>query len=122
MKVIRIANDVKHLEEADQNVTLFRIQEILSEHRSNLINRILNDLTTYLEFKFYLKVDNHHKYIIREKLLDLAASKISLATYSAIVKEIQNTTTYHVPAKNFFQEIDTLLDAQLNPAQLHLIT
>jgi len=57
MKSSRIASSIKHIEEADQNVTLFRIQEILSEHRSTLIMRILSDLPTYLQFKFYTKVD-----------------------------------------------------------------
>jgi hypothetical protein len=42
MKSVRIASTVKHIEEADQNVTLFRIQEILSEHRSALVMGILS--------------------------------------------------------------------------------
>ena len=57
MKSVRIASTVKHIEEADHNVTLFRIQEILSEHRSTLIMGILSDLLTYLQFKFYSRVE-----------------------------------------------------------------
>jgi len=59
---------VKHIEEADQNITLFRIQEILSEHRTMLITGILTDLPTYLQFKFYTKVDKEMQGILRDKL------------------------------------------------------
>jgi hypothetical protein len=55
MKSVRIASTVKHIEEGDERVTLFRIQEILSEHRSTLIMGILSDLSTYYNLSFIRK-------------------------------------------------------------------
>jgi hypothetical protein len=121
MKSVRIASTVKHIEEADHNVTLFRIQEILSEHRSTLIMRILSDLPTYLQFKFYTKVDKDQQGLIRDKLFQLSNSKINLDRYNEIVQEIKNNINYRVPSQEFFKEIDTLLDAELNPSQLTLV-
>jgi len=121
MKSVRIASTVKHIEEADHNVTLFRIQEILSEHRSTLIMRILSDLPTYLQFKFYTKVDKDVQGILRDKLFELSNSRVNLDRYAGIVKEIKSNSSYRVPSQDFFQEIDTLLDTALNPSQLTLM-
>jgi len=121
MKSVRIASTVKHIEEADPTVTLFRIQEILSEHRSTLIMGILSDLPTYLQFKFYTKVDKKMQGILRDKLFELSNSKVSLDRYDEIVKEIQRNNNYRVPSQEFFREIDSLLDGELNPSQLTLM-
>jgi hypothetical protein len=121
MKSVRIASTVKHIEEADQNVTLFRIQEILSEHRSTLIMRIVSDLPTYLQFKFYTKVDKEMQGILRDKLFELSNSKVNLDRYDAIVEEIKSNSNYRVPSREFFKEIDSVLDAELNPGQLTLM-
>ena len=115
MKSVRIASTVKHIEEADHNITLFRIQEILSEHRTTLITAILTDLPTYLQFKFYTKVDKEMLGILRDKLWELSNSKVNLDRYDSIVQEIKQNSNYRVPSSEFFKEIDTLLDAQLNP-------
>lgn len=121
MKSVRIASTVKRIEEADYDITLFRIQEILSEHRSTLIMRILTDLPTYLQFKFYTKVDKDVQGILKDKLFELSNSKINLDRYDEIVQEIRKNSSYKVPSQEFFKEIDTLLDAQLNPSQLKLM-
>lgn len=121
MKSVRIASTVKHIEEGDQRVTLFRIQEILSEHRSTLIMGILRDLPTYLQFKFYIKVDKEMQGILRDKLFDLSNSKVNLDRYLDIVHEIEKNSNYRVPSQEFFKEIDTVLDSTLNPSQLTLV-
>ena len=121
MKSVRIASTVKHIEEADHNVTLFRIQEILSEHRTMLITGILTDLPTYLQFKSYGKVDKEVLGILRDKLWDLSNSKVNLDRYDEIVQEIKTNSSYRVPSSAFFHEIDSLLDTQLNPTQLKLV-
>jgi hypothetical protein len=121
MKSIRIASTVKHIEEGDERVTLFRIQEILSEHRSTLIMGILSDLTTYLQFKFYTKVDKETQGILRDRLFELSNSKVNLDRYLDIVHEIEKNSNFRVPSQEFFREIDGLLDSVLNPSQLMLV-
>jgi len=121
MKSIRIASTVKHIEEGDERVTLFRIQEILSEHRSTLIMSILSDLPTYLQFKFYTKVDKDMQAILQDKLFEMSNSKVNLDRYLDIVHEIEKNSNYRVPSQEFFKEIDGLLDSVLNPTQLKLV-
>jgi hypothetical protein len=121
MKSVRIASTIKRIEESDERVTLFRIQEILSEHRSNLIMGILSDLPTYLQFKFYAKVDKATQTTLRDRLFELSNAKVNLDRYQDIVREIENNSNYRVPSQEFFREIDTLLDSVLNPTQLKLV-
>ena len=121
MKSVRIASTVKHIEEGDERVTLFRIQEILSEHRSTLVMGILSDLPTYLQFKFYTKVDKGMQGILRDKLFELSNSKVSLDRYLDIVHEIEKNSNFRVPSQEFFREIDSVLDQVLNPTQLKLV-
>jgi len=122
MKTVRIANSVKNIEDADHNVTLFRIQEILSEHRSTLITRILSDLPTYIQFKFYAKVDKRIHQMLKDKLFELSNSKVNLDRYDDIVQDIKSNSNYRVPSHQFFEEIDKLLYAELNPSQLPLMS
>ena len=121
MKSVRIASTVKHIEEGDERVTLFRIQKILSEHRSTLIMGILTDLPTYIQFKLYIKVDKDMQGILRDRLFELANSKVNLDRYLDIVHEIERNSNYRVPSQEFFKEIDGLLDSVLNPTQLKLV-
>ena len=83
---------------------------------------ILTDLPTYLQFKFYTKVDNVMLGILRDKLFDLSNSKVNLDRYLDIVHEIEKNSNYRVPSQNFFKEIDSLLGQLLNPTQLNLVT
>lgn len=121
MKSVRIASTVKHLEEADHNITLFRIQEILSEHRTMLITGVLTDLPTYLQFKFYTKVDKEMLSVLRDKLFELSNGKVNLDRYNDIVQEIKQNNNYRVPSADFFREIHSLIDSVLNPTQLKLV-
>jgi hypothetical protein len=122
MKSVRIAaSAIRHIEEADSHVTLFRIQEILSEHRAALIAGLLDNLPAYLGFKLYAKVDKGFQRVLKDKLLELSHSKVSLDRYGEIVEEIKRNDSYKVPAQQFFAEIDTLLEDCLNPPQLSLI-
>lgn len=121
IKSIRIASTVKHIEEGDERVTLFRIQEILSEYRSTLIMGILSDLPTYLQFKFYTKVDKELQGVLRDKLFELSNSKVNLDRYLDIVHEIEKSSNYRVSSQEFFKEIDSVLDSVLNPTQLSLV-
>ena len=121
MKSVRIATTVKHIEEGDERVTLLRIQEILSEYRFMLATGILGDLSTYLQFKFYMKVDKEMQGMIKEKLYHLSNSRVNLDRYIGIVHEIEKNSTYRVPSQEFFREIDSVIDSVLNPSQLMLV-
>jgi hypothetical protein len=121
MKSIRIASTVKHVEEGNEHVTTLRIQEILSEHRTTLIMGILNDLPSYVEYRFHTRVDRDMLTGLKDKLFELSNSKVELKRYKKVVEEIIANSNYRVPSKAFFNEIDSVLDALLHPTQMQLL-
>lgn len=121
MKTLRIANAARYIENGDDRVTLFRIQEILTEHRSALISGILTDLTSYLQFKFNKKAESDLHAIVRNRLTELANTPVNLDRYLSIVHDIEKSDNYKVPVQPFFQEIDTVIESLLNPTQLALV-
>jgi hypothetical protein len=121
MRTVRIASTVKHIEEADSNVTLFQIRSILSEHRTTLIMRILADLPTYVQFKFNIKLEKDKQGLIRDRLFEVSNSIINLDRYDTIVQEILKNQNFHVPSQQFFNEIDSVIENELYPSQLMLV-
>lgn len=59
--------------------------------------------------------------ILRDKLFELSNSKVNLDRYDAIVQEIKNNSYCRVPSQEFFKEIDSVLDTELNPSQSTLM-
>jgi hypothetical protein len=79
------------------------------------------DPPTYLQFKFYTKVDKEMQSILRDKLFELSNDKVNLDRYNDVVQEIKQNNNYRVPSADFFREIDSLIDSVLNPTQLKLV-
>jgi len=120
MKILRIANGVRHLEEANANIMLHRIREVLTEHRSNLITGILSDLPIYIQVKFYANLDQYTRENITRNLIEFASTNVSMKRYAEIVRTIEQSASYRVPTSEFFDEIDAFLEGLLNPVQLQL--
>lgn len=121
MKSVRIASTVKHIEGGDERVTLIRIQEILSEHRSTLVMGILSACQLTFNLSFIPRVDKDMQGILKDKLFELSNSKVNLDRYLNIVQEIEKNSNFRVPSQEFFREIDSVLDQVLNPTQLKLV-
>ena len=121
MKTVRITNAARYIDDGDDRVTLFRIQEILSEHRSVLIFGILTDLTSYLQFKFNKRADSDLHTALRNKLIEVANTPVNLDRYLSIVHEIEKSNNYRVPSLPFFKEIDAAIESLFNPTQLELV-
>ena len=78
MKKVKIANGVRRIEDSDPNATLFRLRDVLSEHRSVLITRIVSDLATYIDYKFQTKASAKQLESIRDKLQTMRNSALGI--------------------------------------------
>jgi hypothetical protein len=121
MKKVKIANGIKRVDDSDTNTTLFRLRDILSEHRSILITRLLSDLGAYVDYKFKCKADARQLESLRDALLALRNSVLDLERYSHIMEHfLQNDMTY-IGTEPFMQEIDEHISGVLNLTQLKLV-
>lgn len=121
MKRIRIASGIKRFEDGDMNATLFRLRDILNEHRTVLISRLVSDLGTYIDYKFKTKATARQLDSVRESLHALKNSVLDLERYNDIVDHCFQNELTHVGTEPFMQEIDENISNVLNISQLKLV-
>jgi hypothetical protein len=121
MKKVKIANGVKKIDDSDSNACLFKLRDVLNEHRTLLINRLVSDLASYIDYKFRIKATAKQIDNVREALQTLKNSTFDLDKYGEIVDQFFNQDMTHVGTELFFKEIDENIGSALNASQLKLV-
>lgn len=118
MKKVRIVSGIKKIEDSDVHTALFKLRDVLMEHRSVLITRLVSDLSGYIDYKFRTRVNNRQLETIREHLYSLKNSALDLERYHEIIDHFHAHDTTHITSAPFFKEIDESIGAILNASQL----
>ena len=121
MKQIKIASGIKRIEDTDRNAVLFRLRDVLSDHRNALISRLLNDLSTYVDYKFQTRIDQRQEGAVKDALQDLKNSVLDLDRYNGIVEHFLEHPMTYVGTEPFMKEIDEVIGSALNLPQLRLV-
>jgi hypothetical protein len=99
------------LREGDMQSVLVQVSEVIKEHRAAIIARLVNDLPTYLDYKFKVKATRNQLLEIKEKLIGLKNGGVDLTPYQAIVTQLEVKYVVHLTNEPFYVEIDALLSA-----------
>lgn len=102
----------------DLNIQIFQIRSVLSEHRSALLDRILSDLATYVDYKFHQSLRRSDVVALAQKLIPLKGRDVDMEFYEPVVKQLQRKDEITLTNDCFFLEIDEVIRMNLNP-QLH---
>lgn len=121
IRTIRIATGIKKIELGNENIAMLQIRDVLKQHRDSLINSLLSDLTTYINYHFRAPPKKDQLQNIKNRLLDLKNSGISLTKYGYLVDEILSNDTTYVKSESFYLEINEVIGEELNPSQLTLV-
>ncbi len=121
MKQIKIANGIKRFDDSDKNAAMFRLRDILSEHRNLLITRLLADLPTYIDYKFSVKAQTRQLDAVKDNLLTMKNSVLDLDRYRDIVDHCFDHEMTFAGTDLFMQEIDESIGMALNLPQLKLV-
>lgn len=104
----------------EPNIQLFQIRVVLNQHRDALVNRILSDLSTYIDFKFHLQPARNELIALAEKIAGLKSRDVDLEYYQPMLKELKRKDEIKIKNDYFFLEIDDTirlnLSSQLNVA------
>lgn len=111
----------KSLIDTNPEVLLVQLKEILRSHRELIINRMMGDLPTYLDYKFNIKADKKILELVKDKLLDLKKSNADLDTYDSIVQQVLNRSVTHLTNEPFYAEIDQYLLQYVKTQQLKFV-
>jgi hypothetical protein len=98
----------------DPNVQLFQVRMLLNQHRDALVDRILSDLSTYIDFKFKLQPTRNNLVLIFEKLSAFKAKDVDIEFYEPLLKQLQRKDEVVLSNEYFFLEIDEQIRLNLN--------
>jgi hypothetical protein len=122
MKIVRTILGAQKIEVNDYPVAMLKVREILDAYRSKLINRLMTDLPTYIDYKFHVKVSTKQIEDIKEKLASLKNSSVDMNKYGFLVQHVMAQDKTYVTTAPFYQEIDDNISWYLNESQLKLLT
>ncbi len=111
----------KSIVASDPQVQLFQVREVLNLHRDTLINRVLTDLPTYVDYKFKARPSIHELLNIKEQLLKVTRTNVDLDRFKPVVRQIRKKATTRLTNELFFSEIDSLIRRHITKPQLQLI-
>ena len=100
---------------------MVQLRAVIKEHRSLVITRLVNDLPTYLRFKFEVKANKDTILKIKEKLLELRDGGVDLKLYDNVVQQLLNRAIVHLTNEPFYKEIDELLANIVATKELKLV-
>lgn len=122
MKTVKTASGIKKIDTSTESLALLKIREILMDHRSVLISRLIGDLTTYVEYKFKTKINNEQAQSISDKLTTIKHSLIDLDRYQSIIETIMQSEKSYVNSEPFYKEIDEVISWYVRPSQMVLMS
>jgi hypothetical protein len=116
MKIIKFGLIGARVVKAQEpNVQLFQIRVVFNQHRDALVNRILSDLSTYLDFKFHLQPARMELIALAEKIAGLKNRDVDLDYYKPMLKELKRKDEIKIKNDYFFLEIDENIRMSLSP-------
>ena len=99
----------KSIIDSNPDALLFQLKEILKAHRELIINRMVRDLATYIDYRFNVKPEKHIMETVRERLFALKKSNVELKDYDAVVQQVMTRAVTHLTNEPFYAEIDDYL-------------
>ncbi|MFZ1806952.1 MAG: hypothetical protein WAU36_07020 [Cyclobacteriaceae bacterium] len=119
MKIIRSSFlGARVVRAQDPNIQFFQIRSLFNLHRDALVDRVLSDLPTYIEYKFG-SVSNRQELIhIGEGLLELKQHDVDIDFYAPILKMLKRKDEIKLDNEYFFLELDEKIRTRLS-RQLH---
>jgi hypothetical protein len=110
MKTVKTINGVKRISDWDIPIQL---STILQEHRTTLIDKLLIDLGSYIDYKFNAKVTSRQLHEIKLQLDTLKKSGIDTDRYRPLFESVISNETTVLSNTLFYGEIDNILKGKL---------
>jgi hypothetical protein len=101
------------LDTSDQ-VILIQVSDILKQHRELIIDRLLRDIPTYVDYKFNVRPDKNQVASVKEALISLKKSDVDISWYKATILNVFSNNSTHLTNEPFYIEIDEYLRPLVN--------
>jgi hypothetical protein len=108
----------RNLIDTNDKVLLIQITGILKEHRELIIDRLLRDIPTYLDYKFNVRPDKTQIASVKDALINLKKADVDINYYKAIIMNVLSTSSTHLTNEPFYNEIDENLMPLVNAKEV----
>src|SRR6478736_2714500 len=95
----------KELIDSSPDELLTQFKDIIKQHRSLVINSLLANVPTYVDYKFEMKLDADQLAKMKDELIRLQESQVDLKNYDTMVEQLMTRPTVHLTNQPFYQEI-----------------
>lgn len=110
----------KQLIDTNPDVLLVQFKEIIKEHRTIIITRLIKDLGTYLDYKFEAKINKDMLLKAKERLMEIRDGSVDLKSYDNVVQLLMNRAVVHLTNEPFYNEIDEAMAHFVSQKNLEL--
>ncbi|MBX7126060.1 MAG: hypothetical protein K1X47_10235 [Cyclobacteriaceae bacterium] len=97
----------------EAGIQLFQIRNVLGQHRDALVDRVLENLANYVEYKFHFVPGRAEWLVLHQALTDLKRKDIDPELYEPLIRKIQRREEVKLANDYFFLDIDETLRNQL---------
>ena len=112
----------RQLIEGNKNALELQLKQILKEHRTIIINRLISDLPTYLDYKFQVsKPTKKQLEEIKDRLLNLKNGGLQFSAYQNLFNQLDSKALIHLTNEPFYLEIDECMSHVVSSLQLKLV-
>ena len=98
-----------------------QVTRILKDHRELIIDRLLRDIPTYLDYKFNVRPDKNQIAAVKELLIRLKKYDIDINYYKVIILNVFSNTNTHLTNEPFYVEIDEYLQPYISANEMKLV-
>jgi hypothetical protein len=113
MKTIKTVSGIRKIDNWDDNLIPVQLAEILHEHRSGLITKLLTGLGYYIKYKLQFKVTPSELQEVKEQLYYVKLSGVDMNHYESILEEVLTKDSVVLDPTPFYQEIDDAIKSKL---------
>ena len=119
MKTIKTTFGNKTIHTVELFMLGSHIRKIISDHRAKLIDALLqNELNTYIDYTFNMKLDNVDLRAARHRLHTLKENEIGGQVYSSVYNRAVKYDYVVLNNTMFYEEIDAAILSGLNQRDL----
>jgi len=104
----------RNILDTNDQVILIQISGILKEHRELIIDRLLRDIPTYVDYKFNVRPDKDQIATVKNALFSLKKSDVDISWYKATILNVFSNSNTHLTNEPFYVEIDEYLRPLVN--------
>ena len=121
MQTIRTGFGSRKIEDLNEGVLLGQLRDVLTAHRATLIQRLANDLPTYIHYQFQVKANKPQLDEIREHLQQLKTATVDLDHFPQIVGQVLEQETTFVINEPFYRELNECIGVCLTDSPLKVV-